>query len=56
MSEKRANRILGIVIAAIAAIALIAILAVKDPTAQLDVNSPEAKVQQYSNSNCRQGL
>jgi hypothetical protein len=50
MREKRANRILGIVIAAIAAIALIAIFAVKDPTAQLDVNSPEAKVQQYLTS------
>ena len=47
MSEKRANRILGIVIAVIAAVALIAILAVKDQTAQLDADSPEAKIQQY---------
>jgi hypothetical protein len=47
MSEKRTNRILGIVIAAIAIVALIVILAVKDPTAQLDAASPEGVVQQY---------
>jgi hypothetical protein len=47
MSEKRANRILGIVIAAIAAVALIANLAVNDSTAQLDKESPEGTVQQY---------
>jgi hypothetical protein len=47
MSEKRANRVLGIVIAAIAVVALIVVLAVKDPTAELDESSPEGAVQQY---------
>ena len=47
MSEKRANRVLGIVIAAIAIVALIVVLAVKNPTTQLDKESPEGSVQQY---------
>jgi hypothetical protein len=47
MSEKRANRILGIVIAIISVVALVVILAVKEPTAQLDKDTPEGVVQQY---------
>jgi hypothetical protein len=47
MSEKRANRVLGIVLVAIAIVALVAVLAVKEPTAQLDKDSPEGVVQQY---------
>ena len=47
MSEKRANRVLGIVVAAIAIVALIVVLAVKEPTADLDEGSPEGAVQQY---------
>ncbi len=47
MSEKRANRVLGIVVAAIAVVALIVVLAVKEPTAELDKSSPEGTVQQY---------
>ena len=47
MSEKRANRVLGIVIAAITIIAVIVVLAVKEPTAELDKSSPEGVVQQY---------
>lgn len=47
MSEKRANRILGIVIAIISIVALVVILAVKEPTAQLDKDTPEGVVQQY---------
>ena len=50
MSEKRANRVLGIVIAAIAIVALIVVLAVKEPTAQLDKSTPEGAVQQYLNA------
>lgn len=47
MSEKRANRVLGIVVAAIVTVALIVVLAVKEPTAQLEKDSPQAAVQQY---------
>ena len=47
MSEKRANKVLGIVVAAITIVALIVVLAVKVPTAQLDKDSPEGVVQQY---------
>jgi hypothetical protein len=47
MSEKRANKVLGIVLAVIAAVALIAVLALKEPVAELDKNSPEGTVQQY---------
>lgn len=47
MSEKRANRVLGIVVAAIAIVALIVVFAVKEPTAKLDKGLPEATVQQY---------
>ena len=50
MSEKRANRVLGFVVAAIAVVSLIVVLAVKDPTAQLDVGTPEGVVQQYLNA------
>jgi hypothetical protein len=50
MSEKRANRVLGIVVAAIVIIALIVVLAVKEPTAELDKSSPEGVVQQYLNA------
>jgi hypothetical protein len=50
MSEKRANRVFGIVIAAIAIVALIVVLAVKEPTAELDEGSPEGVVQQYLNA------
>lgn len=47
MSEKRANKVLGIVLAVIAVVALIVVLSVKEPVAQLDKNSPEGVVQQY---------
>ena len=47
MSEKRANKVLGIVIAAITIVALIVVLAVKNPATQLDKDSPEGTVQQY---------
>lgn len=50
MSEKRANRVLGIVVATIAIVALIVVLAVKEPTAELDQGSPEGVVQQYLGS------
>jgi hypothetical protein len=50
MSEKRANRVLGIVVAAIVIVALIVVLAVKEPTAELDQGSPEGVVQQYLGS------
>ena len=50
MSEKRANRVLGIVVAAIAVVSLIAVFAVKEPTADLDKGSPEGVVQQYLNA------
>ena len=47
MSEKRANKVLGIVLAVIAAVALIAVLALKEPVAELDKSTPEGAVQQY---------
>ena len=50
MSEKRANRVLGIVVAAIVIVALIVVFAVKEPTAELDKGSPEGVVQQYLNA------
>ena len=50
MSEKRANRVLGIVVAAIVVVALIAVFAMKEPTAELDKGSPEGVVQQYLGS------
>ena len=50
MSEKRANRVLGIVVAAIVVVALIAVFAMKEPTADLDKGSPEGVVQQYLGS------
>jgi hypothetical protein len=50
MSDQRANRILGLVVAAISIVALIAVLAVKETTPQLDGNTPEGTVQQYLHS------
>jgi hypothetical protein len=47
MSEKRANKVLGIVLAAIAVVAVIVVLSVNEPVAQLDKDSPEGAVQQY---------
>jgi hypothetical protein len=47
MSEKRANKVLGIVLAVIAVVSLIAVLALREPVAQLDKNTPEGAVQQY---------
>jgi len=47
MSNQRANRVLGLVVAAISIVALIAVLAVKEKTPQLDANTPEGIVQQY---------
>ena len=47
MSEKRANKVLGIVLAAIAIVAVIVVLSVNEPVAQLDKDSPEEAVQQY---------
>jgi hypothetical protein len=47
MSENRANKVLGIVIAAIAIVAVIVVVSVKEPIAQLDKDSPEGAVQQY---------
>lgn len=47
MSNQRANRVLGLVVAAISIVALIAVLAVKDTTQQLDATTPEGTVQQY---------
>jgi histidine kinase len=41
MSEKRANKVLGIVLAVIAVVSLIAVLALREPVAQLDKNTPE---------------
>ena len=50
MSNQRANRVLGLVVAAISIVALIAVLAVKDTTQQLDATTPEGTVQQYLQS------
>jgi len=50
MSNQRANRVLGIVVAAISIVALIAVLAFKETTPQLDANTPEGTVQQYLQS------
>jgi hypothetical protein len=50
MSNQRANRVLGIVVAAISIVALIAVLAVKEDTPQLDANTPEGSVQKYLQS------
>jgi len=47
MSNQKANRVLGLVVAVISVIALIVVLAVKEPTPQLDASSPEGVVQQY---------
>ena len=47
MSEKRANKVLGIVLAAIAIVAVIVVLSVNEPVAQLDKDSAEGTVQQY---------
>ena len=50
MSNQRANRILGLSVAAISIVAFIAVLAVKETTPQLDSNTPEGTVQQYLQS------
>jgi len=50
MSNQRANRVLGLVVAAISIVALITVLAVKDTTPQLDATTPEGTVQQYLQS------
>jgi hypothetical protein len=50
MSNKRANRVLGLIVAAISIVALIAVLAVKEDTPQLDAATPEGTVQQYLQS------
>lgn len=50
MSNQRANRVLGLVVAAISIVAVIAVLAVKETTPQLDANTPEGTVQQYLQS------
>ena len=50
MSNQRANRMLGLVVAAISIMALIAVLAVKETTPRLDANTPEGTVQQYLKS------
>ena len=47
MNDKRANRVLGLVVAVIAVISVIVVLAGRQPTTQLDEGSPEAAVQQY---------
>jgi len=47
MSNQKANRVLGLSVAAISIVALIAVLAVKETTPQLDANTPEGTVQQY---------
>ena len=47
MSGKRANKILGLVVASISVVALVMVLAVKEPTPQLETNSPQRAVQQY---------
>jgi hypothetical protein len=50
MSNQKANRVLGLVVAAISIVALIAVFAVKDTTPQLDVTTPEGTLQQYLQS------
>lgn len=50
MSNQKANRVLGLVVAAISIGALIAVFAVKDTTPQLDVTTPEGTLQQYLQS------
>lgn len=50
MSNQKANRVLGLVVAAISIVALIAVFAVKDTTPQLDSTTPEGTVQQYLQS------
>jgi hypothetical protein len=47
MSNKRANKILGVVVAGISMVALVLVLAVKETTPQFAGDSPEASVQQY---------
>ena len=47
MNSKSANKILGLIVGAISIVAVILVVAIKAPTPQLDVNSPEGTVQQY---------
>jgi hypothetical protein len=50
MSNQRANRVLGLIVAAISIVALITVLAVNEDTPQLDATTPEGTVQQYLQS------
>jgi len=50
MSDQRANRVLGFIVAAISIVALITVLAVNEDTPQLDATTPEGTVQQYLQS------
>ena len=50
MSNQKANRVLGLVVAAISIAALIAVLAVKQTTPQLAASTPEGTVQKYLQS------
>jgi hypothetical protein len=50
MSDKRANRVLGFIVAAISIVALVTVLAVNEDTPQLDATTPEGTVQQYLQS------
>ena len=47
MNDKKANKVLGLVVFALAIISVIVVLASRQPTTQLDEGSPEAAVQQY---------
>jgi len=50
MSDQRANRVLGFIVAAISIVALVTVLAVNEDTPQLDATTPEGTVQQYLKS------
>jgi len=50
MSDQRANRVLGFIVAAISIVALIVVLAVNEDAPQLDAATPEGTVQQYLQS------
>ena len=50
MRNQKANRVLGLAVAAISIVALIAVLAIKETAPQLDSKTPEGTVQQYLQS------
>jgi hypothetical protein len=50
MSDQRANRVLGFIVAAISIVAFITVLSVNEDTPQLDATTPEGTVQQYLQS------